>query len=343
MDLLYELVAYIGPTLAAIVTVPLFDWFQDLIGLLDRLPAWAKQLAAVTIAFFLTKAGELANVAVPTDIQVFSGDDLEGLIAGGIAMAIHAGKRGTRLRGSGAAIIAMLFVLGAGAPAPLQAQTDSATVTVIDRTDLNVMIDPPGPVRRFRGDSVQFSATAVDTVSGDTLEVEFFWSSSNSNVLSVDPSTGMAHFLSRGNAQLVVEVVRLVGLIATVEQDDGTWTEVYTNGAREAHYAATGIVPPQNEVILNTWQRMCWYAFDSRGRVEPAGQDGPVEYGVNVIEPDGDVWDYVDDGGPQLVVTAHADSVTMARPEVLGCPPWEQIVPTMPAPQQLLNPQTLLG
>lgn len=341
MEILYEYLAFAGPTAAGLITVPVLDALKAVSNLVDRTPAPVKQILAVTIAFGLTKLGSLLSIALPGDLALFTGSDIEGLVSAGIAMAAYAGRKA-----SSEAPRLLLVALAAGAltlPADVSAQTDSATVTVIDRTDLNVMIDPPGPVRRFRGDSVQFSATAVDTVSGDTLEVEFFWSSSNSNVLSVDPETGMAHFLSRGNAQLVVEVVRLVGLIATVEQEDGTWTEVYTNGAREAHYAATGVVPPQNEVILNTWQRMCWYAFDSRGRVEPAGQDGPVEYGINVIEADGDVWDHVDDGGPQLVVTAHADSVSMVAPEITGCPAWSEILPTMPVPQQLLNPQTLLG
>lgn len=336
MDTLYELVAYAGPTLAAIATVPLYEGMQNLIGLLDRLPPWAKQIGAVVIAFGLTKAGELAQVAIPADIELFTGDDLEGLLAGGIAMAIHAGKRASNadpFRGTPGAIIALLFLAGAGAPSPVAAQSDSVEVTVIDRTDLNVIIEPAGPIRRFRGDSVQFSATAIDTVSGDTLAVEFRWSSTNSNVLTIDGETGLATFNSRGNASVVVEVVQLVGMIATVMEQDGSFSEVFTS-SRAGHYEEIGHAPPENTVGLNRWSKMCWYVYDTLGRIQLAGTDGPVEYGLNVTVDDGEAWEYVSDGGPALLVTAHDPEVGMVAPPIHECPPPEEVAFVTPAVPQ---------
>lgn len=339
IEFLLGLVEYAGPMIAAALTVPILQGIKALVTYVDRAPAIVKQTIAVVIAYSITELGGWLSVALPGDLALFTGADVEGLLSAGIAMAIHAGRKASGVAPKTLALF--LFAGAALAPSPVAAQTDSATVTVIDRTDLNVTITPPGPVRRFRGDSVQFSAVAVDTVSGDTLDVEFFWSSSNSSVLSIDAQSGLAHFNSRGNATVVVEVVRLVGMIATVERDDGTWTEVYTTGARELYYARSGVTPPPgNEVVVNTWQRLCWYVFDSLGRIELAGQEEPVEYGIRVTDAvAGQRWDIADDGGPGLLVTAHDDAVAMTPPAIHGCPSWSEVLPTIPRPQQLMYHQ----
>lgn len=93
MDVLFEFLTYVGPTVAAILTVPILDGIKRLVGLVDQAPAMLKQLLAVAIAFGLTKLGSFLEVAIPTHLELFTGSDVEALVSAAIAMAIHAGKK----------------------------------------------------------------------------------------------------------------------------------------------------------------------------------------------------------------------------------------------------------
>lgn len=212
----------------------------------------------------------------------------------------------------------LTLALLATAPAA-SAQQDSVTVTVIDRTDLEVVITPEGPVRRFRGDSVQFSAVAVDTVSGDTLAVEFLWTSTNSNVLTIDSETGMARFLSRGNAQVVVEVVQLVSLILVGQQDDGTWFEL------------TDSYP----VAQNAWRPICAYGQRNDGSVTLMDDPGLTHEWTlsDGVPSSADARADLHGEGPRAVFTEA--TVEMASPTLPDCPPFGAVLPTMPMPQQI--------
>ena len=62
-------------------------------------------------------------------------------------------------------------------PTSVAAQTpgDSVQVTIYDKADVTLDIQPQD-FRGFRGDTVTFTATAVDTITGDTLDVDLLLS-----------------------------------------------------------------------------------------------------------------------------------------------------------------------
>ena len=93
MDTLLEFAGVAGPAIAGLLTVPLLQGIKLIAKPVKKLPAAAKQLAAVGIAFGLTKAGAALNVALPTSLELFTASDAEALAAAGIAMAVHAGKK----------------------------------------------------------------------------------------------------------------------------------------------------------------------------------------------------------------------------------------------------------
>lgn len=306
MDTMLLLLEYVGPALVALLTVPATNALKT-IGRFTDSPSTVKRLAVVLIAFGLTELGKVINVAVPGDLALFTGADVEALLSAGLAMAIYAGDR---VKGTATAVVA-LFLL---APSPAAAQTDSTEVQVIDRTDLNVTITPEGLVRRFRGDSLQFTAVAVDTVSGDTLDVEFLWSSTNTNVLTIDPATGMAHFLSRGNAQVIVEVSEIVSVLITEQQDDGTWIE-------------TGDVM---DVAEGDWLRTCVYVERSNGRIH-----APERTDVTVTADAGatGMVELLNDGSPGVAFINHQGTFEPAT--LHDCPEWSTVLPLLPMPQQI--------
>jgi hypothetical protein len=150
--------------------------------------------------------------------------------------------------------------------APLQAQQDSVLVDVIDRTDLNLIISPEGPIKAFRGDSIQFTAIAVDTVSGDTINASLIWSSTNPNVIEVDPETGWARFRNRGNAAVVVEVADIISMIFMAPDDQQFWREVYSP-ERDSVYARLGSVPDQLRLRVGDQRPLCVYEQDELDQV----------------------------------------------------------------------------
>lgn len=93
MNLLLEFAGVAAPAIAGLLTVPLLQGIKAIAAPVRKLPAAAKQLAAVGIAFGLTKAGAALNVALPLTLEGFTGSDVESLAAAGIAMAVHAGKK----------------------------------------------------------------------------------------------------------------------------------------------------------------------------------------------------------------------------------------------------------
>lgn len=93
MDVLLDFAGVAGPAIAGLLTVPILQGIKAVAKPIKKLPAAAKQLTAVGIAFGLTKAGAAIGVALPTSLELFTGSDVEALASAGIAMAVHAGKK----------------------------------------------------------------------------------------------------------------------------------------------------------------------------------------------------------------------------------------------------------
>lgn len=62
MDVLKELLTYLVPIIAAALATSGFDAASELIKLIDKLPAWAKQVSVAVVAFVLFKLATLLGV-----------------------------------------------------------------------------------------------------------------------------------------------------------------------------------------------------------------------------------------------------------------------------------------
>jgi hypothetical protein len=142
----------------------------------------------------------------------------------------------------------MLFVLAV----PVMAQQDSVTVTIYDRSDLDLQITPQN-YRGFRGDTITFIALAIDNLTGDTLFVDVEWSTDSPGAVDIDPVTGFATFLNRGQYNVFADVTSFTGIIVMREMLDG-WDEVYTN-----ERAAWGVMGDTLKIEIGKTVRLCGY------------------------------------------------------------------------------------
>ena len=93
MESLTQLLEMLGPTVVAILTVPIMSGLKYLVTFVDNLPAWAQQISTVFIAFGLSKVGALTSLVLPETLHVFGDSDVAALISAGMAFAIHAGQK----------------------------------------------------------------------------------------------------------------------------------------------------------------------------------------------------------------------------------------------------------
>jgi hypothetical protein len=84
---------FIGPTLVGILVVPIFGWIKYWAPWLGNRPPWLQQILVVLSAVVLTTLGTFLNVALPTDISLFTEVDVSAAISAAISMAAHAGKK----------------------------------------------------------------------------------------------------------------------------------------------------------------------------------------------------------------------------------------------------------
>lgn len=91
--LLIPLAELLGPTLVAILTVPAMAGLKQVVAWIDTLPAPVQQVLVVLISAGLTWLGSTLGLALPADLALFADADVSALIAAGMAMAIHAGKK----------------------------------------------------------------------------------------------------------------------------------------------------------------------------------------------------------------------------------------------------------
>ena len=84
---------FVGPTLVAILTVPLFALVKRYQAWVGNLPSWVQQMIVVAVAGTLTWIGTLLNVVLPTDLSVFGEPEISTLLSAAMAYGIHAGRR----------------------------------------------------------------------------------------------------------------------------------------------------------------------------------------------------------------------------------------------------------
>jgi hypothetical protein len=99
-DLLLQLAELIGPVVIAALVVPLYGYIKKIVVALDKLPALIQQVLVIFIAAILTWAGAQINVALPTDLALFTDADLAAGLAGALSLLIHNAKK-TRELGDG--------------------------------------------------------------------------------------------------------------------------------------------------------------------------------------------------------------------------------------------------
>lgn len=88
-----SLLQALAPLAVALLTVPLMEALQKAVVWLDGQMAFVKQIVVVLIAWVLTQLGGLLDLALPTDLALFTGNDMEAVIAAAVAFAIHAGRK----------------------------------------------------------------------------------------------------------------------------------------------------------------------------------------------------------------------------------------------------------
>lgn len=81
------------PILVAGITTVAFEWLQKAVSLIDALPALAKQVAVVVIAYLLTAAGAFLGVTISTDLAMITPEELSALFSAGVAFIFHQGTK----------------------------------------------------------------------------------------------------------------------------------------------------------------------------------------------------------------------------------------------------------
>lgn len=262
-ELGFGLLELLGPTIVGILTVPVMNGIKRLVSFVDGWPAALQQITAVLIAVGLTELGQLLSVALPGDLALFTGADVEALLSAAMAFGIHAGKKARGL--PTVALLTLLLM-----PTPGAAQTDTVTVTVVDVGNAAAIITTDST--RFRGvpgDTVTFEAVAVDPATGDTLQAVFSWASS-SPVVDINPVTGFATFVGGCGevvcrAEVVVMVAQITGMVIMRMRDDGTWQELFAP-SRVPIYAARGFAPDSLRLDVGDTAQLCAYLEDDQER-----------------------------------------------------------------------------
>ena len=130
-----------------------------------------------------------------------------------------------------------VFLLVVLLVADVEAQVDSVTVTVVDRSTLSLEITTTTggggfgiPLTGAAGDTLTFEAIAIDTQTGDTVDVILRWESSGPAVV-IDAVTGFARYVG-GCGQVSCQVTisafvrQIVSMLIFRQLGDGTWAEL---------------------------------------------------------------------------------------------------------------------
>lgn len=94
-----ELIGILIPIVVAGATTFVFDKLKDGLTILDRAPAFVKQVIVAIVAFGLTKASVFLGVSLSTtDIAALSSADLSALLSASLAYVFHTGKQAKMAR-----------------------------------------------------------------------------------------------------------------------------------------------------------------------------------------------------------------------------------------------------
>lgn len=124
-DFAIGLLPVLLPILVAGLTTTVFEYFQKLLGVVERLPAIAKQAAVAVIAYGLTYAGVQLGVTIAPDVSAVTAEDFSALLSAGLAFLFHQGAKTKALanRVGSVRLGMMLSLLAVGACATAAAAT----------------------------------------------------------------------------------------------------------------------------------------------------------------------------------------------------------------------------
>ena len=93
LDYGIQLMELLGPTLVAILTVPVMTLVKKGWTWVGKWPPWAQQITVVLVAALFTELGTFLNMALPSDVMLFTEETWGALLSAAMAMGIHAGQR----------------------------------------------------------------------------------------------------------------------------------------------------------------------------------------------------------------------------------------------------------
>lgn len=85
------LISTMTPLLIGLVTVPVMAFIKNSVTFVDDFKPAYQQVLVALIALGLTLLSAFVNVVLPTELVLFTADNLEAVVAAGVAMAVHAG------------------------------------------------------------------------------------------------------------------------------------------------------------------------------------------------------------------------------------------------------------
>ncbi len=96
---MHEFVTMLIPVVVAAVTMPLFDGFTRVVGFLDKLPAWGKQIAVAVLSFGITKLAVVLGVQLSVvDVAALTSQDVAALASAGFTYLFKLGKTQKEIR-----------------------------------------------------------------------------------------------------------------------------------------------------------------------------------------------------------------------------------------------------
>ena len=101
--------------------------------------------------------------------------------------------------------------------------TSSIVITVYDRSDVGLIIMPKELGLIAVGDTLTFQASAVDSITGNTIPTVVQWISSDTTVMRININTGFATFTGRGSVTLDVfaEIIVFMQVTAVISRIRG--------------------------------------------------------------------------------------------------------------------------
>ena len=87
------LISTMATLFIGLVTVPVMAFIKNFVAFIDDLAPSFQRVLVALIALGLTQLGAFVNVMLPTELVLVTADNLEAVIAAGIALAVHAGTK----------------------------------------------------------------------------------------------------------------------------------------------------------------------------------------------------------------------------------------------------------